>query len=664
VTWSDGLWSDDQKEDIKISEKQPLCARTVSLNDSKAEEVVLPTKESRYMNQGSLWNAVSDGGAWAEATPKPIGSLDPPEEAPPPLPCEVPTLIPPSTGKTARGQPSLGHSEPNSGSLSGSVRRPSSDFGKITSNKSLDQSGRSTISPNLGRLSEFDGNRDLKAFHTQRQRISITREKARVEATRKNTRPLRALSISELIKTSAFDNFVGFIILLNAATIGIQTDYNAANETDQVPVSFYVIEQLFALWFTIELSLRRYGRRCVFFVTGSDGGMWNYFDTLVVSAQLLEVFFEFVARSTSVDASNFRVLRVLRILRLVRILRVVRVLHLFSELRAIMSSIMGSFRSLVWVVVLLLLMIYIVAVFFTQSVTDHKITLRETKKSLTANDETLSYYFGSMGRAILSLWQAMSGGLDWDSLAGPLFDNLSFLTGMAFACFIAFGVLALMNVVTGVFVQTALLSAREEEDTFMRSQVIALFHIADKEDKNAVITRDEIMESLDDPRTAKEWKSIGVQAADARDLFRLLDVDNEEQVSFEEFMGGCLRLNGTAKAFDLLTVMQEQRKNEEYRKIWTLHVDDSLEQLNESLRTNKDDLNDLLRQSASITEQVCRCSDDVAVILTSLAAEMAELKQMLRPIRVMEEILHADSNHNGGRDAKIEDESQNRFTLV
>merc|ERR1712232_230502 len=101
-----------------------------------------------------------------------------------------------------------------------------------------------------------------------------------------------------------------------------------------------------------------------------------------------------------------------------------------------------------------------------------------------------------------------------------------------------------MNVVTGVFVQTALLSAREEEDNFMRSQVIALFQIAEKEDKNAVITSEEMMESLEDDKTAKMWKSIGVQAEDAQDLFKLLDVDDEQEVSFEEFMGGCLRLNG------------------------------------------------------------------------------------------------------------------------
>lgn len=312
--------------------------------------------------------------------------------------------------------------------------------------------------------------------------------------------------------------------------------------------------------------------------------MWNYFDTFVVTAQLVEMFFEFIARSSSMDATNFRVLRVLRILRLVRILRVVRVLHLISELRAIVSSIAGSFRSLVWVVVLLLLMMYIVAVFFTQSLTDHLVDVKkETGYELSADETELYRLFGSLARAMLSLWQSMSGGIDWDSAAGPFYREVSFLTGFAFSAFIAFALLALMNVVTGVFVQTALLSARQEEDAFMTSQIVSLFAMTER-DSSETITWSEVEESLMNPATAKEWKSIGVQAADARYLFRLLDLEGDGQVAFEEFMGGALRLSGPAKAVDLLTVMQENRKHE-------------------------DELNEQLFEMKQALENLQRCSD-------------------------------------------------------
>merc|ERR1719440_824884 len=210
-------------------------------------------------------------------------------------------------------------------------------------------------------------------------------------------------------------------------------------------------------------------------------------------------------------------------------------------------------------------MIYIVAVFFTQSVTDHVVEEKSKDVNYIPNELTgnLMYYFGSLTRSILSLWQAISGGMDWDFFANPLFVEVSWFTGLTFTAFVAFALLALMNVVTGVFVQTALLSARDEEDTFMTTQIIALLNVASAGANSAVITMNEIKESLDDPQTAKEWKSIGVQAEDARYLFRLLDLDGRGEVSFEEFLGGCLRLSGSAKAVDVLTVMQEARRSQE-----------------------------------------------------------------------------------------------------
>jgi len=77
----------------------------------------------------------------------------------------------------------------------------------------------------------------------------------------------------------------------------------------------------------------------------------------------------------------------------------------------------------------------------------------------------------------------MSGGADWDSMAGPLIE-VHPLLGVAFAMFIAFALLALMNVVTGVFVQTALQNAKEQEDRFMEDQIRRLFEIQDREKKN------------------------------------------------------------------------------------------------------------------------------------------------------------------------------------
>jgi hypothetical protein len=296
---------------------------------------------------------------------------------------------------------------------------------------------------------------------------------------------------------------------------------------------------------------------------------------------------------------NFRLLRVLRILRLLRILRVLRVLHLISELRAIVSSIVGSFRSLIWVVVLMLLMMYIVAVFFTQSVTDHLVSLKYDDVERNEYDDAMRDFFGSLGRSILSLWQAITGGNDWDNFAWPLYQQIGFTTGLLFTFFIAFALLALMNVVTGVFVQTALNSAKDEEDEFVTNQIMALLQVADN-NSDDIISLEEVNQSLEDPKQSKVWKSIGVQAADARYIFKLLDLVDHGQVSFEEFLGGCLRLSGPAKAVDLLTVMQEGRKNIQMMTQKFNLVIDAMINIHDAVQGSKDDMRRVMHDTSNL----------------------------------------------------------------
>merc|ERR1719183_2588436 len=111
------------------------------------------------------------------------------------------------------------------------------------------------------------------------------------------------------------------------------------------------------------------------------------------------------------NARSVKLLRILRVLRLMRLLRVVRVLHLITELRTIVSSIAGSFKSLGWTVVLLCLLIYIVAIFFTETTTAHVQEIRLANITAPYSPELISLrkHFGSLSLAALSLFQAMSG---------------------------------------------------------------------------------------------------------------------------------------------------------------------------------------------------------------------------------------------------------------
>jgi hypothetical protein len=289
-----------------------------------------------------------------------------------------------------------------------------------------------------------------------------------------------------------------------------------------------------------------------------------------------------------------------------------------------------------------MLMMYIVAVFFTQQVTTH--VLEATAAAVedggplwmaNVEEETLTKYFGSLERGMLSLFQSMSGGLDWDQLANPLFTEIGFFTGMAFTGFVAFALLALMNVVTGVFVQTALLSARNEEDSFMQSQIVALFHVAEH-CHGDTICWDEVLESLEEPSTAKEWKSIGVQAEDARYVFKLLDVEGTGEVAFEEFMGGCLRIHGDAKALDLLTVMQESRKNEDFIRGKVAALTEEVSDMHTSIR-------EIRNEQSHINEDIKQCRKAVQRVPDVLAFELSHMRQILGAFSVLEDALALDS---------------------
>eukprot|EP00927_Polykrikos_kofoidii_P043360 TRINITY_DN37430_c0_g1_i1.p1 TRINITY_DN37430_c0_g1~~TRINITY_DN37430_c0_g1_i1.p1 ORF type:complete len:619 (+),score=135.49 TRINITY_DN37430_c0_g1_i1:85-1941(+) len=397
-------------------------------------------------------------------------------------------------------------------------------------------------------------------------------------------KPFWSMSAFELLESNKFDNCVGALILFNAVTIGIQADHAAQSRSDDIPAYLRTIDFFFCAAFTAELSLRLYVMRCRFFVSKRISGLvWNYFDFFIVMAQLLEEVIALLSSSIGVNTNNLRILRVLRILRLVRVLRVMRVLRLVSELRTIVSSILGSFKSLFWTMVLLTLMIYIVGVYFTQCVTNHLVERTENaggkEIELTQSEEKLEYYFGSLARTLLTLWEAIAGGEDWDRMAMPLAE-LQIFVCLVFVCYIAFALLALMNVVTGFFVHTALLRAKKEEEAFVADQIVNLFNLADENmHRNERLTEEDIVAVVSESEKAAEWKVIDILPEEARYLFRLLDVDGLGSVQFEEFMSGCLRLKGQAQSMDLLTVLQEQRISERRREAWQKLVLDQLIEL-------------------------------------------------------------------------------------
>mmetsp|Transcript_36679 Transcript_36679/g.118504 ORF Transcript_36679/g.118504 Transcript_36679/m.118504 type:complete len:103 (-) Transcript_36679:252-560(-) len=96
---------------------------------------------------------------------------------------------------------------------------------------------------------------------------------------------------------------------------------------------------------------------------------------------------------------------------------------------------------------------------------------------------------------------------------------------IVFCFYIVFTSLALMNFVTGVFVETALQRGREDKDVYMINHLRELFGKLD-ENHNGQISWQELEENLQEPRLLTFFKEIDIDISEAKGLFHLLDRDS------------------------------------------------------------------------------------------------------------------------------------------
>jgi voltage-gated sodium channel len=357
----------------------------------------------------------------------------------------------------------------------------------------------------------------------------------------------RAMSI---ISHSYFDYFVSSVIVANAVVIGVQTDIAATERGAPQRVEMRGLDLFFCFVFTCELAVRLSVYHVRFFC--SSAWRWNCFDFLVVSIQLVEEALAYFMAGDGGDGGtgfDFSFMRILRVLRMIRIIRLVRIMRMIGELRMLVASISNSLRSLLWTIFLLFLCIYIVGVYFTAMLADHP----------NGDGEDVQVVWGSLFTSMLTLFECITGGMDWHDALSPMMEHVSPLMALPFVLYVCFAILAMMNVITGVFVESALSSAKEDQEVFMVNNVRDML----KQEGDQVMTWQMFVRILDKPEMIDYFKSIDVDISEARGLFMLLDLNDSGTLDTEEFLNGCIRLRGIAKSLDLaLLAKQVKQMNE------------------------------------------------------------------------------------------------------
>jgi len=416
-----------------------------------------------------------------------------------------------------------------------------------------------------------------------RSATSIIREHAGESATMDDIKALRMTSrpswtadfpemhwrdrLKMFVQGQSFEGIVSIMIFASAAHVGLQTDWlcrNLSADEKNVPFIYRVLDITFMIFFTGEVAMRLIVHGRSFFYMWGWG--WNCFDFLLVVGQMFEESVQLLGgngHQQSALPSAF-LLRFVRVLRCVRTVRLLQVMRFADELRLLVSCILHSMKAFSWSLALIVMMVYMASVYFALGVQLYRV---EHLSSPVNSDEWLASaelgdLAGNVPLAALSLFQGLTGGMDWNDMAKPMMDNVGWYWGPIFFFYISFMFFAVLNVVTAIFVENAIERSETVKQVQKLNKASRLFKSLDL-DGSGQITCEEIMGNLDSGDVQEFFRSIDVHASEAKSLFELMDTSDGEGdggLDLEEFLSGCMRLQGPARSVDLVRALNELKQ--------------------------------------------------------------------------------------------------------
>jgi len=182
--------------------------------------------------------------------------------------------------------------------------------------------------------------------------------------------------------------------------------------------------------------------------------------------------------------------------------------------------------------------------------------------------EAIQTHWGSVYKAMLSLYMASTGGESWRNLADPL-KPVGQLFYMLFLLYIAFFMFVFVNTVTSLFIEATMNSADKEWRMVVREEMQKkndyvrkaeqLFEFMDR-DSSGDVTEDEFKKYTTNPQMAAFASSLDLDVSDITQFYKMLSCRGRYSVDAETFVVGCLKLRGTARSLDLQGLIVSQSR--------------------------------------------------------------------------------------------------------
>jgi len=396
-------------------------------------------------------------------------------------------------------------------------------------------------------------------------------------------------AIQRVVQSLTFRLLCFVFILINAVFSGVRMDSDLRQNLQRIqggPTdsddTFFHIEIVFVTWFSLELILRIIAEGRAFVI--GENKTYNLMDSVLILLSVADMFVPHLA--------SFSFLRIFRAFRIVRIARLVQSISALKPLRTMLFAMMNSFTALLWALFMITLTMFVFGLFIGSAVLELFEEIDASKPGEVEKADSLAPYFGNLYLTMVTLFASITGGDDWMTAAVQLraLDGGEFYF-LVFSFFVFFSLVGLLNVVNGIFVDSAVCTRTEDEvvqhfrdDEHRTSEEIRrIFQQADKNGSNS-ITLQELQTQTKHPWVKAYFAGLDIDPREAGIIFTLLDTDNNGELTIDEFVAGILKMKGSAKGVDVLAIMFDHQRLALEFKALCCFLEDELCEIKEAVK--------------------------------------------------------------------------------
>jgi len=366
--------------------------------------------------------------------------------------------------------------------------------------------------------------------------------------------------ITKLVHSRPFGITVNVMIFINVLVIAVEAEnaISRAREGLEPSLIFLFSDLAFCCFFTTEIVLRISGDRILFFI-GADS-KWNIMDASFVGMDIMNQVFLLALQGVDISfMSSFRTgVKMIRLCRTARALRMFRIVRNSTRARLLFEETIACASMGFWLICVLSVALVFFGLFFMQASAD---VLLGEDYSHELQNRVLSI-FATGPEAVFSLFELAAGGEPWSATFKTLMEVDS-MYGILFVLFVFFIMILFMNVVTGVFVDSALKRAKrhEVENKYDEAEMFkCMLKKAELMNVDSLVSKTEFLEFLKTPYGTDQLTALGLETAEALGIYELLDKDGKHNVNIDVLAGGCARFTQPVRSADSVAMHLAMKK--------------------------------------------------------------------------------------------------------